>query len=74
MKIRFLEIVESDHPERPFRPGQVIDVDHPTPAMRAWIKTKRAELVREDDSLEVAAVTVPEHAVTRRGKRSAPEA
>lgn len=66
MQIRFLDLVESESPEFPFMPGQVINVSSLTPAMRAAVKDGRAELVRDEP--ELATVGVTERAVTRRGR------
>jgi hypothetical protein len=74
VKIRFLTTIPVG--AFAFHYGQVIEVDDPTPDMLAWLEplpdgTRRAEVVREDDVDDVATVTAPEVAVTRRGKRTA---
>jgi hypothetical protein len=68
MTIRFLDLVESDTAGFPFMPGQVIDVPTLTPSLRTAIHCGLAELVRGEEP-ELATVTVPERAGTRRRKR-----
>jgi hypothetical protein len=69
MKIRFLTTIPTATGRFCF--GQVIDVEHPTPDMLAWLQpcadgTVRAEVVRDeiDEQLEVATV--------RMGRRGRP--
>jgi hypothetical protein len=69
MKIRFLEMVESDVRGFPFMPGQVIDVERVSDAVAAAITDGRAELIRIEEP-EIAITEAPERAVTRGRKHS----
>jgi hypothetical protein len=74
VKIRFLTTIPTEYSA--FHRGQVIDVEHPTAEMLAWIQpladgSRRAEVVRDEDDLDVAtAVPVFEHAVKRTAGRA----
>lgn len=68
MLVRFLDLVESEIPDFPFRPGQVADLSSLTPAIRAAIQSGRAALVRVEEP-ELATVAAGERAVTRGTKR-----
>jgi hypothetical protein len=53
VKIRFIEVTESQTPGFPFKPGQVID--HPaTPELVQWLNEKRAVKVEDETELAVA--------------------
>jgi hypothetical protein len=53
VKIRFIEVTESQVPGFPFHPGQVID--HPaTPELVQWLNEKRAVKVEEETEQAVA--------------------
>lgn len=69
MTIRFLQLTPSSNPDFPFQPGQIIRVE-PNETWLALLDGVRAELVREDDDVELATVAAPERAVTRRPRKS----
>jgi hypothetical protein len=50
MRIRFLETCPSANPERPFQPGQVIDIEHPSAELLACVDGVRAVALPTDDS------------------------
>ena len=61
MTIRFLAPVDSAVPGAPFVPGQVIDVDTPTPEMLQSLRDGRAEVLG-DVLPEMATVAKPRRA------------
>lgn len=64
MKIRFLEYAESQVPGFPFCPGQVIDVEQPSPELLALVDGVRAVAVKAESDEEAAvAVGASERAV-----------
>jgi len=63
MRVRFLEVCDSEVPGFPFKAGQVIEIARLTPAMMAAIRDQRAELIREEAGA-AAIVEAPERAVT----------
>jgi hypothetical protein len=68
--LRFLQVVDSSAPDFPFMPGQTITgLARLSPQMEAWVRGGLAEVVREDDQVELATVGVRERAVVRKGRR-----
>ncbi len=63
MRIRFLKVTESLHPERPFQVGRIIELDKMTAEARAWIKAGQAEVMKDEPEFAVVATT--ERAVKR---------
>lgn len=61
MKVRFLQLTESQVPGFPFVPGQIIEIDDLDRDVRRWLKYNHAEVVREEP--ETAVVTPAERAV-----------
>jgi hypothetical protein len=70
VKIRFSETVPSSHPDRPFLPGQVIDVACPTADMLRWLELGYAVAVREPDVLERAVAVMASVGGKRRKRAS----
>lgn len=68
MKIRFLEAVQSEHPEYPFGAGQVIDVACPSPYLQSLLDDGRAEAVPTDDDSEFAVELIAERPEPMRKK------
>jgi hypothetical protein len=66
MKIRFLTRTESDVPQHPFLWGQVIEIPSLTAQAKRWLSDGNAEVVRSDDTTEVAAVELTERATIGR--------
>jgi hypothetical protein len=68
VKIRFNCTIPTQYGA--FRMGQVIDVEKPTLEMQAWLQplpdgTRRAEVVRDDDSEAAVAPVSSDRAVVR---------
>lgn len=63
MRVRFLHTTPSSSPEFPFQAGQIIPVEGLTKAVKRWIESGFAEVVREEP--ELATMRVPERAVSR---------
>ena len=61
MTIRFLDLVESDRPDYPYMPGQVLDLPYVSKWVQAALCDGRAELVRGEEP-ELATVSVGERA------------
>jgi hypothetical protein len=57
MTIRFLHSVPSGHPDAPFLPGAVVYLERCTPEVFRWLRTGKAEVVRE--SVDEYATLVP---------------
>jgi hypothetical protein len=70
MLIRFLQTVESENPEFPFRAGQVIAVTAPSEFLLSLLDGVRAEVVKTDliERAVVPTADQPEPA-RRKGRR-----
>ena len=49
MRIRFLELCESDNPDAPFQPGQIIQVDQPSRHLQRLIDRGLAAVVIDEE-------------------------
>ena len=68
MTIRFRTFWQSEIPDAPFRPGQVIHVDQPTAGMLEALRGGHAEALKDDEGVEFATVRAPRPARKARSR------
>lgn len=69
MKIRFLQTVASENPDLPFQPGQIIQVETPSPYMLSLLDGLQAEILRTDESEQAIELEQEQpEPVRRRGR------